>query len=789
MEVTDERHLSYLIARGVQPSLPTYATDGDHLLIRYRDHEGNSYLDCKGRPYVVRRLFPTGKPKFKAPPCSGSRPYFSPLMPPGQLNDIRVPLVLIEGPVKVDALYSAGITGFCFVGLTGTWNIRDRRDENGTWNEENDTRLLPELKAIPMRSRQVICLFDSDIEDNISVDAAAKAVGNMARSQGGRPFRCLLPSETDGQKNGADDYVVRHGAEALVERLEEAEIEGWPLPASLLDKDGELKRSYTPSEFKRVTAALADVQDIQTVDLTCRALASKVRVKHSELLASIDDIRAGTSGEGFLGSAEDLEGDDDLDSNWEGPYLLPREETIVLSADPGVGKSLFSYSLAYAKATGGSFLGFPIPKGVPLLLQLEEGGTFKRRMKAIGFAQSDACNGLEVAEQWFFSKTFDLAKPRHIEQLKWLIRNNVDLVIVDSARAVARSLAVDENHADFGKLVIRKIARLINDCGKSGVIIHHNNGAGRASGTKDIPAGVWGVMNLKAVEGQPTQRTLNSDKLREGDGFMWQLGLNRKKGADGSADGWEWTLQKDLSHQAPDLSHRERFQNLLKQQDRPIDLRTAGELIGLSDREFDSFRRSVQRDRACMRWAQGSGQGKRAMFWMGLEMRGPGFSVQPGLISDNLANLDTNPENGVGVARTLSHPIYETGKSVQVTPNPLQEQDSELGHNLDSVEEVPDSKVSKLGHSEPKLGQSDSNLDTKGGNLFGVCVSPLPVSQVSDSVSLRLNGHRQQVLDLIAANPGLIAAQYANKIQATFGIPLSGQQVKALIDEQRQNTA
>ena len=196
------------------------------------------------------------------------------------------------------------------------------------------------------------CLFDSDIEDNISVDAAAKAVGNMARSQGGRPFRCLLPSEADGQKNSADDYVVRHGAEALVERLEEAEIEGWPLPAFHCWTRTENSSGATHHRSSSgITAALADVLDIQTVHLTCCALASKVRVKHSELLASIDDIRAGTSGEGFLGSAEDLEGHDDLDSNWEVPgSAAPRGLTTVLSADPGVGKSLFSYSLAYAKA-------------------------------------------------------------------------------------------------------------------------------------------------------------------------------------------------------------------------------------------------------------------------------------------------------------------------------------------------------------------------------------------------------------------------------------------------------
>ena len=95
---------------------------------------------------------------------------------------------------------------------------------------------------------------------------------------------------------------------------------------------------------------------------------------------------------------------------------------------------------AYASATGGEFLGFPVPKGVPLILQLEEGGTFKRRVKAVGLAKSAGSDGLKLREEWFYSKTFDLAKPRQVEQLKLLIRNNVDLVLVDSARAVARSL-------------------------------------------------------------------------------------------------------------------------------------------------------------------------------------------------------------------------------------------------------------------------------------------------------------------------------------------------------------
>ena len=68
--------------------------------------------------------------------------------------------------------------------------------------------------------------------------------------------------------------LIRHGAQALEDMLEVADFEGWPLPSSLLQHDGELKRSYTPAERKRLVKALAEVSDVQTVDDTCRDLAT-----------------------------------------------------------------------------------------------------------------------------------------------------------------------------------------------------------------------------------------------------------------------------------------------------------------------------------------------------------------------------------------------------------------------------------------------------------------------------------------------------------------------------------
>lgn len=453
--------------------------------------------------------------------------------------------------------------------------------------------------------------------------------------------------------------------------LEVAEIEGWPLPYSLLQHDGDLKRSYTPAERKRLVKSLAEISDVQTIDDTCRVLATKLRIPFSQLLADIDDCRAGTSENGFLGGEEELQGNEDLDQNWIVPYLLPRAETIVLSADPGVGKSLFCYSLAYASAIGDSFLGFPVPKGVPLILQLEEGGTFQRRFKAVGLAKSAGNEGLELQKDWFFSTKFDLAKPRQVEQLKLLIRNRVDLVIVDSARAVARSLSVDENHADFGKLVIRKIAKMINNCGKAGVIVHHNAGSGKASGTKDISAGVWGVFNLKQDESAPTLRTIQSDKLREGTGIFWQLSLDRVDGADGSSDGWDWKLVADKSYMAPDLNWRMRFMNLLLVQTQPISFRDAGELMNLTEAELHSMSNSVLRDRSLRRWADGPvRKGSTTRFFIPQEYR-----------------LHTSCKNNQEVQTRDSHPKYEIDKSVEVDKEDSQRLESSPTHNLHTVSE------------------------------------------------------------------------------------------------------
>lgn len=737
-------HLSYLKDRGVQPEQLSrhYFSQGEDLCILYCDPNGMPYKDYRGENYIVKRLFPTGKPKFKAPTASGSRPYFSPLIPKGYLNNTNIPLVFIEGPIKVDSCYQHIPAGFCFVGLTGTWNTKDRRDTSGIWNESNGTRLLPELKEIPLRGRQVIILFDSDIEDNISVDKAASDIANWTRQHGAQPYRCQIPSEPDGSKNGADDFLVRHGAQLLIDHLESAEIEGWPIPASLLTASGDLKPSYTPAETKRLVKSLARISDIATVDLTCRVLSTKLRIPFSQLLADIDDCRAGTTGDGFLATEADLDGDDEIDSSWVIPYLLPKGETIIISGDPGVSKSLLCYSIAHAVATGSEFLGFPIAKGIPLILQLEEGGTASRRLKAIGLKGSECFSGLPLNEAWYFSKTFDLAKPRQVERLKLLIRNKIDLVIIDSARAVARSMNVDENHADFGKLVIRKIAKIISDCGKSGIITHHNaKGSGKAAGSSDILAAVWGGFNLKSVERDEELRVLQTDKKRE-ISILWELRIQRTELIEGLPNGWSWKLESDKSHMAPDQSWRSKFQNVLMQQEKPIGLGEIAQIMGLSANEEKTLRSTVDRDTACRRWlVNGSRRGVKSLFFIPHEFRNPTLHQVP--CKDGVEATKTHPPRK---EERMLELLQERNPGVMTNPNTT----------LRSTLQTGSSQTPDLQHNHL--------------NLSGVSVS-----------SPRLIGVEDIFWQIVNDNPNDLPVQIANKLQAATGRSLNGAEVKVIL--------
>ena len=649
MALTPEQ-VAYLKERGINGDAPRlYQSEGSTLLIPYCGPDGTPYLDCKSNPYVVRRSFPTKEPKFKTPPSSGNRPYFSPLMPEGYLNDIRIPLVFIEGPIKVDACWLAISSGFCFVGLSGTWNIRDHRAADGTIDPGGETRILPELKAIPMKGRQVIVLFDSDIADNSSVARAAKAIANWSRKRGGLPHKVALPGEPDGRKNGADDFLVRHGAPALIERLLSPKVIGWPLPAPLLSDEGDIRHDYDATEEQELIAAAALVSDIGVLDSLLRRISRKTGRRYDELLALVDDARSGADSDGFLCSEADLN-PSDIDGKWIVPDVLPRGEMIVIAADSGAGKSLLIYDLCRALIQGGQWLGFNVPKMRCLILQLEEGQTMGSRLTAFGFHHWS-----KRGDGWEAGQTFDLAKPRHRQQLSSLIASGFDFVMVDPLRAVS-SLDIEENSADIGKKVVRPLRRLITEAGASAVLIHHNSRhSGKYAGNGDIKAAVWGLFSLRRIDdGQPDELHLSSleahdGKTRDGDPILWRIRKTRCEGYDGSQGNCSWELLSMEQHDSPDLPLIKKFEALLATEDEPRTLRQLGESLRLppdGNKVNATLRVMAAKAAAIRRWAVKE-PGKTTLYWMPRDRR-PASKRDPlplsGLNTDNQLTPFTSPE-------------------------------------------------------------------------------------------------------------------------------------------------
>ena len=179
------------------------------------------YLDLDGKPYLHNgkpfyRIKPdagqlTGykPPKYLSAKGSGCRPYFSPLLKLQDLiKDIKGngDVIFTEGEKKAESLVANGLTT---IGIAGVDCWRDGRTDG----------MLPELEAINWRGRNVFILFDSDVTSKDSVQRALKALACKLTEKGAKVRVATLPCDLDGTKNGADDFLVKYGFEALLEVL------------------------------------------------------------------------------------------------------------------------------------------------------------------------------------------------------------------------------------------------------------------------------------------------------------------------------------------------------------------------------------------------------------------------------------------------------------------------------------------------------------------------------------------------------------------------------------------
>lgn len=119
------------------------------------------------------------------------------------------PIFITEGEKKA---VKATLEGFPCIGLSGVWNFTD-----------SGIGFLVELEGCVWKNRTVYIVFDSDITEKHGVRHAEVRLAIELLNRGAKVLSVRLPGESSGEKNGFDDYLVRHGREAFEEIVKRAQ--------------------------------------------------------------------------------------------------------------------------------------------------------------------------------------------------------------------------------------------------------------------------------------------------------------------------------------------------------------------------------------------------------------------------------------------------------------------------------------------------------------------------------------------------------------------------------------
>ena len=197
--------------------------------VKYTNPDGSDVL-VDGKPFIRVRLPDGVKGKYRTRTGAGNRIYFSPLLEPEVLNSGK-PQLITEGEKGTD---SANHHGFPCIGLAGVHNWKDK------------TGVVPELKEINFKHRDVLIVFDSDIHTNSHVQEAMFQLAELVCRRGATPKVVALPCELDGRKNGVDDFLALHGADALQRLIDIAQPSGHLKESKNPDSEPDFVRAWEP---------------------------------------------------------------------------------------------------------------------------------------------------------------------------------------------------------------------------------------------------------------------------------------------------------------------------------------------------------------------------------------------------------------------------------------------------------------------------------------------------------------------------------------------------------------
>ncbi len=165
--------------------------------------------------------------KYLGPPNGGNRLYIPPGVTLEQLNDVQIPIALVEGEKKALALWrlvhhDTDRLRYVPMAIAGVWNWRGRTGKTGGPKGE---RLeikgpIPDLNRISWGGRTAFVIFDADVSTNESVNWARKGLSRELTSRAAQVKFVNLPQ--DCQANGVDELLVAWGPARILELFDAA---------------------------------------------------------------------------------------------------------------------------------------------------------------------------------------------------------------------------------------------------------------------------------------------------------------------------------------------------------------------------------------------------------------------------------------------------------------------------------------------------------------------------------------------------------------------------------------
>lgn len=195
-----------------------------------RDHLGRTDIDSSG--FLLK--YPgngASTIRLDNPPTNGDGKAQKYLRRAGEPNSLFNPgvdltqageLWIVEGELKALCGHSQGLP---IVGLSGVYNWRTSCPEAELLAEgeklTDEEALLPELAQVDWSGKKINLLYDSDITSGHRAYDAFPRLAEQLYRLGAEEVRVLsLPSVTQGQKTGLDEFILARGPEQALQDLQ-----------------------------------------------------------------------------------------------------------------------------------------------------------------------------------------------------------------------------------------------------------------------------------------------------------------------------------------------------------------------------------------------------------------------------------------------------------------------------------------------------------------------------------------------------------------------------------------